>query len=93
MAHKYYPVCDACVRSEGQACNDPLCVYCRADKVPPEMPWREYGVDLTEVKRRVKNEVLRATLDLLRGLPSPAHPNFSCEFTRALEAIEGHIDE
>ena len=42
---KYYPICDECVRAEGQECHNPECILIWHD-VPTHPLTEEFGVEV-----------------------------------------------
>lgn len=42
---KYYPICDECVRAEGQECHNPECILIWHD-VPTHPLTEEFGIEV-----------------------------------------------
>lgn len=55
--HTYYPICDQCVRAEGDECHTPGCALFLHD-TPDHQIHEEHGIDLARVRRDAAREAL-----------------------------------
>ena len=75
--HTYYPICDQCVRAEGDECHTPGCALFLHD-TPDHQIHEEHGIDLARVRRDAAREALdglaKAELDHVAHMGKHSYP-------------------